>query len=424
MPESSTDHKRNLAGFWFLGLTNNFAYVVMLSAATAILEDNNDNDNGTIPINSTATPPTNRSGHLLPYCNEIGTGAVLLADIIPTLIVKLSAPFYMHKIPYSLRVIIVVLLAASSFPIVAVSSAVWVSIIGIIIASLGAGFGEITFLSLSSHFNKNVVSTWSSGTGGAGLFGSLSYLGLISAGLSSRNSLLVMLVIPALMFFSYFFLMVIPASARRSTNTIIQARASDLEQVPIIDAEEELHASEEFHSTSVDRVERTLLEKLRLVSPLLKYMIPLALVYIGEYFINQALFELIYFIDSWPPRAQQYVWYQAIYQLGVFISRSSVNFLKIKHLWIMPILQFANVGFLLSQIFVQFVPSIWIIFAVILFEGLLGGATYVNAFYMISEEVADEDLEFSMGLASVADSTGITIAGIISVPVHNAICNA
>jgi battenin len=40
------------------------------------------------------------------------------------------------------------------------------------------GFGEITFLQYSSYFSKNTVSAWSSGTGGAGILGSLSYLGL------------------------------------------------------------------------------------------------------------------------------------------------------------------------------------------------------------------------------------------------------
>lgn len=36
-----------------------------------------------------------------------------------------------------------------------------------------------------------------------------------------------------------------------------------------------------------------------------------------------------------------------------------------------------------------FVPSIWIVFAAVLWEGLLGGAAYVNTFYRISTEVSD-----------------------------------
>ena len=35
-----------------------------------------------------------------------------------------------------------------------------------------------------------------------------------------------------------------------------------------------------------------------------------------------------------------------------------------------------------------FVPSIWIIFAAVLWEGLLGGAAYVNTYYKMSIEVS------------------------------------
>jgi hypothetical protein len=46
---------------------------------------------------------------------------------------------------------------------------------------------------------RNVISTWSSGTGGAGILGATSYAGLTALGLSAVNSLLLMLVVPVLM---------------------------------------------------------------------------------------------------------------------------------------------------------------------------------------------------------------------------------
>ncbi len=36
--------KRNLVGFWLLGLFNNFAYVIMLSAAHDLLRENANQD--------------------------------------------------------------------------------------------------------------------------------------------------------------------------------------------------------------------------------------------------------------------------------------------------------------------------------------------------------------------------------------------
>ena len=41
-------------------------------------------------------------------CNAISTGAILLADILPTLLIKSCAPFFVHHIPYDIRVLIVV----------------------------------------------------------------------------------------------------------------------------------------------------------------------------------------------------------------------------------------------------------------------------------------------------------------------------
>ena len=44
-------------------------------------------------------------------------------------------------------------------------------------ALFGSGLGEIMFLSMSSHFDPNVISTWSSGTGLIGI----SYMNLIQS---------------------------------------------------------------------------------------------------------------------------------------------------------------------------------------------------------------------------------------------------
>lgn len=89
-------------------------------------------------------------------------------------------------------------------------------------------------------------------------------------------------------------------------------------------------------------------------------MVPLGLVYLFEYFINQGTvslrvfvkddffyymvfqFELIKFDDIFIDTDEQYRWLQVDYQIGVFLSRSSVNLFHIKHIWLMAVLQ---VGF-------------------------------------------------------------------------------
>lgn len=49
--------------------------------------------------------------------------------------------------------------------------------------------------------------------------------------------------------------------------------------------------------------------------------------------------------------------------------------------------QVVNAVLLLLAVAYQFLPSAWLVFAIILYEGLLGGAAYVNAFFFISKEV-------------------------------------
>ncbi|KAH8035008.1 hypothetical protein HPB51_003849 [Rhipicephalus microplus] len=166
----------------------------------------------------------------------------------------------------------------------------------------------------------------------------------------------------------------------------------------------------------------TFVQKLKLMKPLLKFMIPLGFVYFAEYFMNQGLLELIVFRNITLTHKEQYRWLQVMYQVGVLISRSSVNIVQIRKLWLLPILQFANVAFIFSEAYSLYLPSFWIVVVVVLYEGLLGGAAYVNTFYRISKDVAPQHREFSLRIASLADSTGIALAGAVALPVHDAMC--
>jgi len=68
-------------------------------------------------------------------------------------------------------------------------------LVGVMMASLSSGLGELTFLMLSSFYRLQMVSAWSSGTGGAGLLGSLLFLALTSwFGLTVAKTLAVVAV--------------------------------------------------------------------------------------------------------------------------------------------------------------------------------------------------------------------------------------
>lgn len=160
-----------LVAFWLLGLCNNFAYVIMLSAAHDILSTDDDNKTNTTG-NQTTGNHTNKFD-----CNDLSTGTILLADIVPGICIKLIAPLFVHRFKYSSRVVIVIIANALSFLLVALPPKELkpVVFLGVMLASFGSSFGEITFLSLSTLYITSLSLTgWGSGTGAAGLIGNSS----------------------------------------------------------------------------------------------------------------------------------------------------------------------------------------------------------------------------------------------------------
>ncbi|XP_052888711.1 battenin isoform X2 [Anopheles moucheti] len=383
---------RDLVAYWILGLCNNYGYVVMLTAAHDILKEleGDDGDHA-----KSARP-----------CNKLSTGAILLADILPGLAVKSIASFL--PLAKHVRIFLCVAAAAAGFLLTAFATVEWVLFVGVIATSFSSGLGEATFLAYATYFNKNVISTWSSGTGGAGIAGSLSYTGLTELGLTPKTTILIMLVVPALEAAAFWLLL-------RHKNTDKPAEPEEAKEKP-----------EEIDYTTLPEDERPLenwQQRIRYIPSLFIYMIPLVLVYLLEYYINQGLFELLYFPGIWLSQSGQYRWYQVIYQIGVFISRSSVNLIQFRHVWIMAVFQFLNVVYFTFEAVYFFTPSIWIIFVLILWEGLLGGGGYVNTFYRIQNDVPAARREYAMMVTSISDSVGIALAGVAAIPSHNAICD-
>ena len=201
----------------------------------------------------------------------MSTGAILLADIVPSFTIKILSPF----LPYNanLRVLISCLLTVTSFLLVAFATSQSVVILGVILTSFASGLGEPTFLAHSTHFHKNVVSTWSSGTGGAGIIGALSYSLMREIGLNNQQTLELMLFVPTVEFFAFFFLLSkpinsVPLAANNENESLLEPVSNEpMTEAPLV----------------------TLAQKFAYIPELMIYFVPLSLVYFFEYFINQGL---------------------------------------------------------------------------------------------------------------------------------------
>ncbi len=377
------------ASFFICGLVNNLVYVVFLSAASDIFKGLE--------------------------------GLVLIADIVPALFSKFMSPYV--TIDYDTRFRICTGLSIAALVLNTFESLDF-CLTGVVLASFSSGLGEASFLSLSSKYPKDIIG-WFSGTGMAGLFGSFLYFFMTTVCRFSKiTTMIVMSPSPLLLYYSYY---------------------NGLRLMPN-DSVESLTSTGEIKLKIF-----TITDKLRVVrTAVVPFMIPLFLVYYSEYVINQGILPTIIFDVNensfFKKPRDYYVAYQMIYQLGVFISRSSTSIYRIPHhkwLYLLSGLQFVNVWIFMAQS-IHHITNIYVICLLVLYEGFLGGGTYSNAFACLLEfnptgnyEELDESSsssssdslaqaksvkEFLMGAVSLADTFGITFAGFTSLFVGAYLC--
>ena len=182
------------------------------------------------------------------------------------------------------------------FVLIAYAETEYQAIVGVVCTSLSLGIGEVTMLAYSAQFNKNVISTWSSGTGGAGIIGAFSYALLVELGLTPKTTLLIMLFVPALEALTFWILLRRPQSQIDSgdliTPPVNEIRKKSLTLVKL-DVERRL--------SRMNNAERPLTgvqAKLKLLPSLMKYIIPMVLVFFFEYIINSGMVRLIQVLQT------------------------------------------------------------------------------------------------------------------------------
>ena len=314
-------------------------------------------------------------------------------------------------------------------------------LIGIVFGSLSCGVGEATFLAMTHFYGQSSLAAWGSGTGGAGLVGAgLYFLFTSIIGLTVKTSLLASSFLPVIMLISFF--IILPRGPMRSK--LGNKGYQDIPQED--DVDEDQGSSNDSAGTSllVNGLPITsendappshlrgahsfnLSRDMALAGALfVPYVLPLILVYVGEYTINQGVAPTLLFpLDQTPFTHYRsfYPFYNLLYQIGVLIARTSIAFVRIRSLYIPSMLQLCNLLLLVSQALYNWIPSVWLVFVLILWEGLLGGTVYVNTFAKILEEVREEDREFSLGLSSVGTSAGICIAASFGMLIEPRLCD-
>lgn len=136
---------------------------------------------------------------------------MLLADIFPSFIVKLIAPYVIDRVSYGIRIVLFTALSTGGMILVSLTpdsldrTSISFKLLGIVCASLSSGGGELSFLGLTSFYGQSSLAAFSSGTGAAGILGASLYaLATVSFRLSPRGTILASAAAPSLMLWAYF----------------------------------------------------------------------------------------------------------------------------------------------------------------------------------------------------------------------------
>ena len=294
--------------FWLLGLLNNTPYVIMLAAAKSI--------------------------------SQGGTALVFIANIVPSLVIKLTSPYWFDRVSYRFRMIAASILMALSFSTVAVFSAnhasdaarsqvrVMMQLWGVAMVSAQCGLGEASLLALGGKYDsrrpgKNqCLSKVSSGTGIAGVVGFFWKVMLVNwIGLSLKLTMWlanILAVAYAAIYFRHLcndddqFDHCEHESVALWTVDKISYQASESEAS---DADKEAGDHETLHGAGTDLAMQevvpieamTLYQRFRLFLGLYRYMIPLVVVYAAEYSLQSGTWTAIGFpVQSLKARNQFY----------------------------------------------------------------------------------------------------------------------
>lgn len=410
----------DMAGFYIAGLLNNAGYVIMLAGAKNIAP-----------------------GYV---------GVVYVCNVVPSITVKITGPYWYHLISYKNRVIMSSVLMACSFIMVALGTtadAIWLQLLGVIVGSVQSGFGEASFLALTAFYESRTALTyWSSGTGLAGIFGyGWVVIFTIAMNASFQLTLYVALILPMLFWLNFNFLLKVPEISREKDEVdddeirangagkseagmslnVLHAGTHSNDGVPSDDAmlvdgsstgesrqPSTAHPTEDLSEAAASM---SFQERMNNTLSLWPFMIPLFVVYFAEYAMQSGVWSAMGFpVSSENARDNFYEFSNFMYQGGVLVSRSSGMLYKadMKTLWLFPVLQLVLLVFFILDAYYQFWYD-WSLLVPCFVVGLLGGAVYVGGFSLLAETVPPHLKEFSLSAASLADGAGIalsTIAGI------------
>ena len=419
--------RRLLLAFFLLGLFNNTGYVVMNAGAKEI------------------TPCL--------------VGLVYVANVLPSMSVKLTLPFWQHRVSIRARLRVAASLMVSSLAMVIagqLNNSVPLALLGVALGAAQSGMGEASLLACAGLYDNSraTLTAWSSGTGMAGPFG-YAFVILFTMGfrVSFATTVFVGLLIPLGYYVSYVVVLLPPEEngsefhplrdegeqeeeqhqqaeveagafveerpAAAAAATVVASAGNSTTNNSISSLGKRRQTAHGMHGSGHHSYPSTNTERLSALRALWPYMVPLFAVYFAEYAMQSGTWAAMGIPDvqSAKDRKDFYKMANWSYQIGVFFSRSSGMLcrFRFKGLFLMPVLQCLFLAFFWANAAAQWWND-WGLVLPCFATGLLGGAVYVGAFSLIAEDIPKgTHRNFALTAASVADSVGIVCADLLGI---------
>ncbi|XP_019853585.1 PREDICTED: battenin-like [Amphimedon queenslandica] len=405
---------RNWIGFFILGTINNLPYVVVNSSAKVL---------------STSFGQANLV--TLVMFSNVALGFV--AKGANTLISTTSFPFW-------IRFIFNGCLMAAGLTGVILAPNFWIALASIVLTGMSSSFGENLTLGFLSKFSKEHINAWSSGTGMAGVVGAVLYIALsciaevtvvsgnhgntvidpdstdYASKLKKINRFVFIGTLPIIVLYwgAYFILIKAPPAVKESNN----------EETQPLQIQDKVSNNDPgvVAAASGEGSFKRILRCLKLSSWLIFNMI---FVYFFEYtcrgFAAKSRPEEEFSISELQC-PELYASLQLCYQAGVFVSRSSVQLFQIRQIHIFTLFQLINMIVWILQAWWKFLP-VYVLPSYMVFVGLLGGASYVNIFYLLrtDEKYPSSDRELCTNLVGMSISIGILLGTGLPIPLFKTI---
>lgn len=156
----------------------------------------------------------------------------------------------------------------------------------------------------------------------------------------------------------------------------------------------------------------------------------LAIVYFFEYCIISCFADRIQIklAEEYPDKNSQpfsvrqfFVILNSCYQIGVFISRSSLQLVKIRKVWILSVIQGANFVFMFLNTRFLWITSLGFLCPLFIWIGLMGGGSYVNVYHIIleSKTLRPNEKESVMIISQMFNDIGVLSSAIFTLVIDN-----